>query len=141
MSNNSSIEKRQSFVSVFRWILAIILSGFLTLGSAVFTMHYSGIINQDLSGFKYWLFFFAVPIVAFALFVFLTCAFVPSKKMYAASLVILLSLLFIGYGAYEHYTYDGFLSGKHITIYTGFIMGMAVGFMLAYKKYKNNNWG
>jgi hypothetical protein len=140
MKNNSIIEKGKSFGSVLRWIAGIVLSAFLTLGSAAFTMHYNGMINQDLSGFKYWLFFFSVPVVAFALFIFLTCTFVPSKKKYAGILVCILSLLFIGYGGYEHYNYDGFISSKHLTIYTGFIIGMSAGFMLAYKNFKNSNW-
>jgi cytochrome bd-type quinol oxidase subunit 2 len=126
---------------ILNWICGIVLAGVLTLGSANFIMHHNGNVDMNkLNWFQYWVVYLTVPSLAFGLFVFLSCVFVPLQKKYAAILVLLLSIIFIGLGMYQHYIDDGFLRNQYIVRYTGFIIGLAMGFILSYKVFKENNW-
>lgn len=82
----------------------------------------------------------AVPAVAFGLFIFLACAFVPARKKRAGMLVMGLSLVFIGLSAYQHITYDGLLETQYVVRYTGFVVGLVCGFALAHRVFKGNRW-
>lgn len=124
-----------------KWLLAILLAGVLTLGPASFLMHGTGAVDRHhLSGFQYWVQLLAVPAVAFGLFVFLACAFVPARKKRAGLLVVGLSLIFIGLGVYQHVADDGLLERQYVVRYAGFIVGLAGGFALAYRAFNGNSW-
>lgn len=88
---------------------------------------------------RYWLTLFIVPPIACCLLVLLACAFVPSYKKYAGILVCLLLASFILYGAYQHYTYDGFVATHFKIIYSGFAVGLLAGFSISYIVFKNKH--
>jgi len=124
-----------------KWISGIILAGVLALVPANFIMHRTGKVDMNnLTAFQYWVVFLVVPSLAFGLFVFLSCVFVPLQKKYAGILVLLLSIIFIGLGTYQHYMDDGFLRNQYIVRYIGFIIGLVIGFTLSYKIFKENKW-
>ncbi len=126
---------------ILKWIFGIVLAGVLTLGSAFFIMHHNGNADMNkLNWFQYWVVYLTVPSLAFGVFVFLSCVLVPLQKKYAGILVFLLSIIFIGLGIYQHYIDDGFLRNQYIVRYTGFIIGLATGFILSYKVFKKKNW-
>lgn len=126
---------------ILRWILGIVLAGVLTLGLAGFIMHHDGNVDMNnLNAFQYWVVFLTVPSVAFGLFVFLSCAFVPSQKKYAGILVVLASIVFVGFGIYEHYVDNGFLPNQYIIRYTGFMTGLVIGFILSFNVFKEKKW-
>jgi hypothetical protein len=81
-----------------------------------------------------------VPSLAFGLFVFLACAFVPLKKKYAGILVLVLSFIFIGLGTYQYYTDDDFLRKDYLIRYIVFSTCIVIGFMFGYKMFKQNRW-
>ncbi|WP_460914675.1 VOC family protein [Spirosoma areae] len=125
-------ENKFSLVQLSRWILGIILSGVLTLGIAGLVMHHGAPVDMTkLSWFQYWVVFLVLPSMAFGLFVFLCCLLVPFKKRSAGILAIILSLLFISYGVYQHYSDDGFLANQYIIRYTGFVTGVVLGFWIS----------
>jgi hypothetical protein len=124
-----------------KWGLGIAMAGLITLGPANFLMHHTGNVDMNnLSAFQYWIQFLTVPAVAFGLFLFLACAFVPVQKRTAGMLVFALSLVFIALGAYQHYTDDGFLRNDYLVRYFGFILCLLVGFGLSYRLFKQNKW-
>ena len=124
-----------------KWILGIIVAGVLTLGTANIIMHRTGIVDMNnLTAFEYWIKFLTVPAIAFGLFLFLSCVLVPFQKKYAGLTVFLLSIVFIGLGAYQHYTDDGVLHNQYIVRYTGFVVGLITGFLLSYRAYNQNKW-
>ena len=124
-----------------KWILGIIVAGVLTLGTANIIMHRTGNVDMNnLTAFQYWITFLAIPSVAFGLFLFLSCVFVRFQKKYAGLAAFLLSTIFIGLGAYQHYTDDGILHNQYIIRYTGFIVGLISGFLLSYRLYSQNRW-
>ena len=123
------------------WISGVILAGVLTLGAANLVMHHTGNVDMNnLTTFQYWVKFFAVPSLAFGLFLFLSSAFVPFKKKYAGITVLLLSLIFIALGSYQHYIDNGILQSQYIIRYSGFIIALAIGFHFSYRVYKKNKW-
>ena len=124
-----------------KWILGIIIAGVLTLGTANIIMHRTGNVDMNnLTAFQYWIKFLTVPSVAFGLFLFLSCVFVPFQKKYAGLTVFLLSIIFIGLGAYQHYMDDGVLHNQYIVRYIGFIIGLIIGFLLSYRVYRQSKW-
>lgn len=126
-------EKKFSLVQLSRWILGIILSSVLTLGVAGLVMHHGAPVDMTkLSWFQYWVVFLVLPSMAFGLFVFLCCLLVPFNKRSAGILAIAVSLLFISYGVYQHYSDDGFLANQYIIRYTGFVIGLLIGYWISY---------
>ncbi len=129
-------ESKPSLRQLSKWIFAIILSGVLSLGVAGLIMHLGAPVNMTrLSWFQYWVIFLALPSLAFGLFVFLCCLIVPFNKRLAGILAIVLSLLFISYGVYQHASDDGFLATQYLIRYTGFIIGLLIGFLISYNVY------
>lgn len=130
-------ESKFSLVQLSRWIFGIILSGALTLGIAGLVMHHGAPVEMTkLSWFQYWVVFLVLPSMAFSLFVFLCCSLVPFYKRSAGILAIVLSLLFISYGVYQHWSDDGFLANQYIIRYTGFGIGLLIGFLTSYRVFK-----
>ena len=124
-----------------KWILGIVLAGTITLWPASFIMHHTGKSDMNnLTPFQYWIKFLAIPSIAFGLFLFLACAFVPTQKKYAGILVFTLSIVFIALGTYQHYTDDGFLRNDCLVRYVGFIVGLILGFSLSYKFFRQRKW-
>jgi hypothetical protein len=124
-----------------KWISGIIVAGVLTLGTANLIMHHTGNADMNnLTAFEYWIKFLTVPSLAFGLFLFLSAAFVPFKKKYAGITVFLLSIIFIGLGAYQHYIDNGVLQNQYIIRYMGFIAGLIIGFVFSFRVYKKNKW-
>lgn len=124
-----------------KWILGIIIAGVVTLWPANLIMHHTGKVDMDnLTSFQYWVQFLTVPSLAFGLFLFLSCLFVPIQKKYAGLLVFLLSIIFISLGAYQHYMDDGTLHNKYILRYSGFIICLLIGFWISHKLYRQKNW-
>src|SRR5215212_1921222 len=116
-----------------KWILGVILAGGVTIWPASFIMHHTGQVDMNnLTPFQYWVKFLLVPSVAFGLFLFLACVFVPFRKKQAGLLVFSLSLIFIGLGAYQHYTDDGLLANQYIVRYSGFIVGLMTALLISY---------
>ena len=141
MTNDSNNRNHFSVFGMLKWIGGIILAAILTIGSAGFIMHRNGPVDMNnLHGFQYWLTLFITPPVALCLFVFLSCAFVPFYKKYAALLVMSLCTFFIGYGTYGHYTYDGFVADQYKLIYSGFIIGLIAGFIVGYSVFSEIKW-
>ena len=127
-------ENKPSLLQLSKWIFGIILSGVLTLGVAGLLMHVGAPVDMTkLSWFQYWIVFLVLPSVAFGLFVFLCCSLVPFNKRSAGILAVILSLVFISYGVYQHYSDDGFLANQYILRYTGFIIGLVLGYSLSNK--------
>lgn len=142
MKNNPA---KNSFMvvlwSVTKWVLRIKLAGVLTLGPASFLMHGTGAVDlHHLTWFQYWVKLLTLPALAFCLFVFLACAFVPAQKKRAGLLVLGVSLVFISLGAYQHVMDDGFLETQYIVRYTAFVVGLACGFAAAHRVFKDNRW-
>jgi hypothetical protein len=130
-----------SIAKTLKWILGIALAGVLSLGPASYIMHHNGDVNMNrLNNFQYWVTFLTVPSIGFGLFLFLSCLLVPVHKKYAGILVMILSIIFIVLGSYQHYIDDGFLASQYIIRYSGFMIGLAIGFMIGYKLFKNNKW-
>lgn len=124
-----------------KWILGIVLAGIITLVPANFIMHRTGKVDMNnLTPFQYWIQFLTVPSVAFGLFLFLACVFVPMQKKYAGILVFTLSLIFIALGTWQHYTDDGYLRNDYLVRYIGFTICLILGFMLSYKLFKQKLW-
>ena len=124
-----------------KWILAIVIAGIITIVPANLIMHRTGNVDMNnLSTFQYWVQFFAVPSLAFGLFLFLSCVFVSIQKKYAGLLVFILSIIFISMGAYQHYMDDGVLRNQYIVRYSGFVACLVIGFVLSYKLFRQNNW-
>ena len=121
--------------------MGVVIAGIVTLIPANFIMHHTGKVDMNnLNSFQYWIQFLAVPSLAFGLFVFLACVFVPMQKKYAGLLVLVLSFIFIALGTYQHYTDDGFLRKDYLVRYIGFTICLITGFMLGYKLYRQNKW-
>ncbi|MBD0259623.1 MAG: hypothetical protein ICV83_28215, partial [Cytophagales bacterium] len=130
-----------SAVKMFRWTGSMLLAAVLTLGVAALVMHHGDTPDMNrLTPFQYWVVYLAVPSVALGLFVFLSCLFVPSHKAYAGRIVVALGGLLVGCGSYQHYIDNGFLPGQYIVRYSGFVLGLAVGYLLSYKVFKTNHW-
>jgi hypothetical protein len=128
-------------MKIFKWIAAVILACALTVGFAGFLMHALGIENDPgHNWFKYWIVSVLFPSVSFCLFVFLTCWLIPSYKKWAAVLVILLSLTFIGFGVYQHNLDSGYLPSIFLYRYIGFVLGLAAGFYLSYRTFIDRGW-
>ena len=126
-------ESNTSLRRLSKWILGIILSGLLTLGVAGLVMHLGAPVDMTkLSWFQYWVVFLVLPSMAFGLFVFSCCLLVPFYKRSAGMLAVVLSLLFISYGVYQHYSDDGFLANQYIIRYTGFILCLLIGLLISY---------
>ena len=124
-----------------KWILGIIVAGVLTLGAANIIMHHTGEVDMNhLNSFQYWIQFLTVPSLAFGLFLFLACAFVPIQKKYAGIFVFIVSIIFIALGMYQHYTDDGFVRRDYWIRYIGFIAGLLIGFAVSYKLFKQKKW-
>lgn len=124
-----------------KWILGIIIAGVLTLWPANLIMHHTGSFDMNnLTPFQYWIKFLTVPSLAFGLFLFLSAVFVPFQKKHAAIAVLLLSLIFIGLGAYQHYIDNGVLQEQYIVRYSGFVLCLVIAFILSYQVYKRNKW-
>ncbi|HEV8083730.1 MAG TPA: hypothetical protein VGP55_11035 [Chitinophagaceae bacterium] len=124
-----------------KWILGIIIAGVVTLWPANLIMHHTGKVDMNnLTSFQYWVQFLTVPSLAFGLFLFLSCLFVPIQKKYAGLLVFLLSIIFISLGAYQHYMDDGTLHNQYILRYSGFIICLLIGFWISHKLYRQKNW-
>lgn len=124
-----------------KWSLGIVLAGIITLVPANFIMHHAGNVDMNnLNFFQYWIQFLTVPSLAFGLFLFLACAFVPIHKKYAGILVFVLSIIFIALGMYQHYTDDGFLRNDYLVRYSGFILCLIIGFALSYRLFRQNKW-
>ena len=106
-----------------------------------FIMHHMGKVDMDnLTSFQYWIQFLTVPSIAFGLFLFLACAFVPMQKKYAGILVFTLSTIFIALGTYQHYADDGFLRSDYLVRYIGFVVALILGFTLSYKFFRQSKW-
>lgn len=126
---------------ILRWIFGIVLACLLTMGLAFLVMHHGASADMNnLTAFQYWVVYLTVPSVAFGLFVFLSCAFVPSHKRRAALLVIGLGVTLVGFGIYQHSIDNGFLPSQYIVRYSGFMAGLATGFLVSYRTFKANNW-
>ncbi len=124
-----------------KWILGVLLAGVITLVPANFIMHHTGKVDMNnLTPFQYWIQFLLVPSLAFGLFLFLACAFVPIQKKHAGILVFSLSIIFIALGTYQHYTDDGFLRSDYLVRYTGFVVALIIGFKLSYKFFGQRKW-
>lgn len=124
-----------------KWVLGVVIAGVVTLVPANFIMHHTGKVDMDnLTSFQYWIQFLTVPSLAFGLFLFLSCVFVPIQKKYAGLLVFLLSTIFISLGAYQHYIDDGILRNQYIVRYSGFVICLVIGFLVSHKLFKQNNW-
>lgn len=116
------------------------LAGIITLWPASLIMHHTGQIDMNhLTPFQYWVKFLLVPSLAFGLFLFLACVFVPLRKKQAGLLVFALSLIFIGLGAYQHYTDDGLLANQYMVRYTGFFIGLITALIVSHRLFKGNN--
>ena len=127
---------------LIKWIFGIVLAGVITIWPASFIMHHTGKVDMNnLTPFQYWIKFLAIPSIAFGLFLFLACAFVPIQKKYAGILVFALSIIFITLGTYQHYTDDGFLRNVYLIRYIGFVIGLILGFSLSYKFFRKSKWG
>ena len=127
---------------LIKWIFGIVLAGVITIWPANFIMHHTGKVDMNnLTPFQYWIKFLAIPSIAFGLFLFLACAFVPIQKKYAGILVFALSIIFITLGTYQHYTDDGFLRSVYFIRYIGFVIGLILGLSLSYKFFRKNKWG
>ena len=125
-----------SLLQLSKWIFGIIVSGVLTLGVAGLIMHLGAPVDMTkLSWFQYWVVFLMLPSTAFGLFVLLSCLLVPFHKWSAGILAIVLSLLFISYGVYQHHSDDGFLATQYTIRYTGFAVGLLIGFWVSYKRF------
>jgi uncharacterized paraquat-inducible protein A len=125
----------------FQWILGVLFAGIITLIPANFIMHHTGQVDMNnLTSFQYWIQFLSVPSIAFGLFLFLACAFVPIQKMYAGVLVFMLSIIFIALGAYQHFTDNGYLHNDFLVRYIGFTVCLIIGFLVSYKFFRQNNW-
>jgi ABC-type phosphate transport system permease subunit len=128
-------------LKIFQWIFRIVLAAVLSLGVAAFIMHRDPNVDfNHLTSFQYWIVFLTVPSVAFGLFVFLSCLFVQANKRRAGVIAVLLSIIFIGFGTYQHYMDNGYLPNQYIIRYSCFLAGLALGYLLSYKMFKNNNW-
>jgi hypothetical protein len=124
-----------------KWILGIVLAGIVTLVPANFIMHRTGQVDMNnLTSFQYWIQFLTVPSIAFGLFLFLACTFVPIQKKYAGILVFALSIVFIALGTYQHYTDDGYLRNDYLIRYIGFTIGLILGFSLSSKFFRQRKW-
>ncbi len=124
-----------------KWILGIVLAGTITLVPAGFIMHHTGKPDMNnLTAFQYWIQFLAIPSIAFGLFLFLACAFVPIQKKWAGIVVFTLSIIFIALGIYHHYTDDGYLRNDYLIRYIGFVAGLMLGFLLSYQFFRQGKW-
>ena len=124
-----------------KWISGIVLAGIITLVPASFIMHRTGQVDMNnLTSFQYWIQFLTVPSIAFGLFLFLACAFVPIQKKYAGVLVFTLSIVFIALGTYQHYTDDGYLRNDYLIRYLGFTVCLILGFSLSYLFFRQSKW-
>lgn len=124
-----------------KWIFGIVLAGIITLVPANFIMHRTEQVDMNnLTSFQYWIQFLIVPSIAFGLFLFLACAFVPIQKKYAGVLVFTLSIVFIALGAYQHYTDDGYLRNDYLIRYLGFTVSLILGFSLSYLFFRQSKW-
>ena len=122
-------------------MLGIVLAGIVTLLPANLIMHHTGKVDMDnLTTFQYWVKFLIIPSIAFGLFLFLACAFVPIQKKNAGILVFTLSIIFIALGVYQHYSDDGFLRNDYLVRYIGFVVGLISGFTLGYKYFRQSKW-
>lgn len=124
-----------------KWILGVVIAGVITLVPANFIMHHTGKVDMNnLTSFQYWIQFLTVPSLAFGLFLFLSCVFVPMQKKYAGLLVFILSIIFIFLGAYQHYMDDGILRNQYIVRYSGFVICLVIGFWVSHKLFRQTNW-
>ena len=124
-----------------KWIAGIVLAGIITIWPASYLMHHTGKVDMNnLAPFQYWIQFLTLPSIAFGLFLFLACAFVPIQKKWAGIIVFTLSFIFIALGIYHHYTDDGYLRNDYLVRYIGFVAGLILGFSLSYKFFREGKW-
>jgi len=130
-----------SLLKVLKWIIAFILAGIISLGTAAFIMHFDK--NADYSkteGINFYLMSVLVPAAGFFFFIFLASRFVPFKKRNAALIGISISLIFTFLGAYQHYLDDGSLAVKYFIRYILFIVAIMSGFLFSKYTFLNTRW-
>src|ERR1700712_5260486 len=121
-------------MDIVKWIAGIVSACLLTVVFAGFLMHTLGIENDPgHNWFKYWVVSVIFPAISFALFVILTCWFIPSYKMYGAIVVIVLSFVFIGFGVRQHNLDSGYLPNIYLYRYIAFTFGLGIGLYCSYR--------
>ncbi len=134
---NHQLTNQEQILKWIKWILGIALAGIVTLVPANFIMHHTGKVDMNnLTSFQYWIQFLTIPSIAFGLFLFLACAFVPIQKRNAGILVFAMSIVFIVLGTYQHYSDDGFLRNEYLIRYISFIIGLIIGKIFNLLSYK-----
>lgn len=122
------------------WIGGVLLSGVLTVGSAILIFHH--VVKIDLANptrSQFWISNFFLSL-ALGLFLFLACVVVPAWKRNAGVFVFVFSLLFIITGIYNHIMYDGYLQQDHIIRYSSFTLALILAMFISHKLYKNKRW-
>jgi hypothetical protein len=123
-----------------RWFAGILMSAMLTLGATILFFHQ--VIDVDMSNLtpvEFWISNIFLS-VAFGLFVFCACWFVPAWKRNAGIFAIAFCVLFISAGIYNHITYDGFLHHDHIIRYSSFLLAVVIAFLLSQKRFGHKKW-
>lgn len=126
-----------------RWIfgfpLAFVISAAILALSVVYdpsTVFYNYLFSS--------IYHLAVIVFSFALWVFLTCFFIPANKKYATVVPIALSFALAGYSCYgyiKEIQHGFFFPRQLIFSYSCLLIGLSAGFFISYQLFKDKGWG
>lgn len=127
-------------LQVLKWIGGILLAAFLTVGVAIIIFHHVIVVDMNNpTPAQFWISDFFLSL-AFGLFVFFACWFVPKWKRNAGLFVLIFCLLFICLGTYHHFTDDGYLKEDHIIRYSSFLISLCIAMFAGHKVFGGKNW-
>lgn len=132
-----------------KWILGVVTAGVITFVPTNFIMHRTWKVHMDnLATFQYSVQSLAVPSLAFGLFLFLSCVFVPIQKKQGFWFFYWPSFLFLwGHinitcndGILRNQYDDAILRNQYIVRYSRFVICLVIGFLVSHKLFRQTNW-
>jgi hypothetical protein len=130
-------------MNLIRWILGFPLATVISLGTLVLSITYGNIGALHIYAFAF-IYRIAIIMFSFAIWVFLTCLFIPSYKKYAGFLPAILSLALAGLSIYVSFTdkYSGGRIPEQLLITLSFmVVGLCIGYFVSYQLFKDKGWG
>jgi hypothetical protein len=130
-------------MKILRWILGFPLAAVISMGFFFMAVQYGlrGIYSYQFY-FLELLFRVIVIFFCFALWIFLTCFFIPSNKKLAGIIPIAVSTILLVTALYLNARDGGGMHFNQNTIiaFSSFYIGMFMGYFVSYVIFKNKGW-
>jgi hypothetical protein len=130
-------------VKILRWIFGFPLAAAISLGILFLAIQYGlrGFYSSQLFIALY-IYRLAIIFFCFALWIFLTCLFIPSNKKLAGLMPMAASTLFliiVLYMSIKNIS-DLHFNQNSIIGFSSFYIGMLMGYFMSYVVFKNKGW-